>query len=114
MARINQAAVRRLLHDPRGPVGVDLLRRGHRIRNQSRVFTPVRTGRLRAAQTVAGPFPVPTGLVVQVGSNITYSRAVHDGSASPYAPPSWKAAHARGRPVPARRFLTNALPAGRG
>lgn len=114
MARRNEAAVRRLLYDPRGPVGRDLTRRGLRVRNVARVYCPVDTNRLRSSLTVTEPVRVANGLVLQVGTNVKYSRAVHDGSASPYAPPSWKVAAARGRPVPARRFLTNALPAGRG
>lgn len=114
MTKRNQAAINQLLRSPTGPVGRDLVQRGLRVRNMSRVFCPVRSGRLRAAQTVTDPIPIARGLAIQVGSNIKYSRAVHNGSGSPDAPYSWKVAHARGRPIPARRFLTNALPAGRG
>lgn len=114
MARRNQAAVRKLLRSPTGPVGRDLVRRSIRVVNAAKVGCPVDTGRLRAAQDRTDPTPIANGLVVQVGSNIKYSRAVHEGSASPDAPRSWKIAHARGHTIPARRFLTNALPAGRG
>lgn len=114
MARRHPENVRRLLFDPRGPVGRDLTRRSLRIVNQAKVFAPVRFGRLRASIVATDPFQGARGLKTRIGSNVVYARAVHEGSGSPFAPRSWKIAHARGHPVPARRFLTNALPAGRG
>lgn len=114
MARRNRAAQEFLLRDPRGPVGRDLTRRAVRVTNLAKTLCPVDKGRLRAAQTYTDPIPVAQGLVVQVGSNVVYSLAVHEGSGSIYAPRSWRVAHSRGRAVPARRFLTNALPAGLG
>jgi hypothetical protein len=114
MARRNPAAVRQLLYDPRGPVGRDLTRRALRVQNQAKVFAPVRHGRLRASIRAGEPFRGLLGLSIRVGTNVTYARAVHEGSGSRYAPYSWKVAHARGHPVPARRFLTNALQAARG
>jgi hypothetical protein len=114
VARRNVALQRYLLREPRGPVGADLTRRAIRVRNVARVYCPVAYGRLRSSLTYTDPMRMRGGLVVQVGTNVKYSLAVHEGSGSPYAPFSWRVAHARGRPVPARRFLTNALPAGRG
>ncbi len=118
MVRRNTAAIYFLLHDPRGPVGRDLSRRGRKVQNLSRVYCPVRDGNLRSKQVTTDPRPAPVGhtigLVLQVGSNVVYSLAVHEGSGSRYAPRSWRIAHSRDRPVPARRFLVNALPAGRG
>lgn len=114
MARRNPAAVRQLLYDPRGPVGRELARRGRRITNLSRVYCPVDKGRLRGSILQTDPRPTPTGQQIRVGSNLDYARAVHEGSGSRDAPRSWRIAHARGHPVPARRFLVNALPAGRG
>lgn len=118
MVRRNTAAIYFMLHDPRGPVGRDLTRRGNKVLNIVRVYCPVRDGRLRAGQVVTSPVPAVVGrgrgLALQVGSNVDYSLAVHGGSASRWAPRSWRIAHSRGRPVPARRFLVNALPAGRG
>jgi len=114
MATINRAARDFLLRDPRGPVGLDLTRRAIRVENMSKVLCPVDKDRLRAAQTHTDPIPVAEGLMIQVGSNIVYSLPVHEGSGSIWAPRSWRVAHSRGHTVPARRFLTNALPAGRG
>lgn len=114
MARINRAQREFLLRDPRGPAGRDLTRRGIRVTNAAKIGCPVKYGRLRAAQTYTAPVPTPTGLKLQVGSNIKYSLPVHEGSGSVWAPRSWRVAHARGRSIPPRRFLTNALPAGRG
>jgi len=114
VVRRNRAAVRKLLYDPRGPVGRDLVRRGQRVTNLSKVFSPVRYGRLRASIRATDPYQGLLGLSLNVGSNVKYARAVHNGSGSPDAPYSWRVAHARGRPVPARRFLVNALPAARG
>lgn len=114
MARTNQALRRRLSRDPRGPVGRDLTRRAMRVRNTARTLSPVDMGRLRSSITATDPVPIAEGLLVQVGTNVLYSLAVHEGSGSPYAPRSWRIAHARGHVIPPRRFLVNALPAGRG
>lgn len=111
MVTRNTAAIRHLTRDPSGPVGRDLARRGGRVRDRAKVLCPVDKGRLRAAQIATAPIPTDRGLLVQVGSNVVYSLAVHEGSNSRYAPRSWRRAR---RPVPARRYLTNALPAGRG
>lgn len=95
-------------------MGRDVTRRAIRVENASKVGCPVDFGRLRGAQTHTDPMPIAEGLVVQVGSNVEYSLPVHEGSGSEFAPPSWKVADSEGRPIPARRFLVNALPAGRG
>lgn len=104
----------KLVYDPRGPVGRDLSRRGLRVGNQARVYAPVLYGRLRSSIKVSDPYRGWLGLSVNIGSNVEYARAIHDGSNSSYAPPSWRVAQARGHSVPARRFLSNALPAMRG
>lgn len=114
MTKRNLALQRYLLRDPRGPTGVELTRRALRVRNTARVLCPVRYGRLRSSLTYTDPLPVAEGLLVQVGTNVEYSLPVHEGSASPEAPRSWRVAHARGHVIPPRRFLTNAVPAGRG
>jgi len=113
MVKRNMAARRQLLRAPTGPVGRDLTRRAERVLNHAKVLCPVDRGRLRAAQDRTAPMPAANGLVIEVGSNVRYSLAVHEGSGSVYAPRSWRIAHARGRRIPPRRFLTNALPAGR-
>lgn len=115
MARTNLAARRFLTSSPAGPSGRLVTRKGIRVWNRSRQFCPVDRGRLRAAQRYTDPRPNPRGGVsVQIGSNVVYSLPIHEGSGSRFAPRSWRIAHARGHPVPARRFLTNALPAARG
>ena len=114
MARRNVALQRYLTRDPRGPVGQDLTRRAIRVANAARLGAPVKYGRLRASIVWTAPMMSSDGLVVQVGTNVKYSLAVHEGSGSPYAPRSWRIAHARGHAIPPRRFLVNALPAGRG
>jgi hypothetical protein len=111
VATTNHALRRKLTSDPDGPVGRDLRRRGLRVQNRARVLAPVDLGGLRAsivAEQQARRHPV--GLVLAIGSPLKYALAVHEGSGSPYAPPSWK----RGKQVPARRYLTNALPAAAG
>lgn len=104
----------RLVYDPAGPVGRDLRRRGRRVGNQARLYTPVRHGRLRSSIKVSDPYRGQFGLAINIGSNVVYARAVHEGSRSSDAPRSWRIAQARGHSIPPRRFLTNALPAGRG
>lgn len=89
-------------------MGRDLRRRGLKVQNRGRILAPVDLGGLRASiEAEATPRRHPLGLVLAVGSPLKYSLAVHEGSGSPYAPPSWKS----GKQVPARRYLTNALPA---
>jgi hypothetical protein len=112
MTRVNTALIRHIVRDPRGPVGVDLTRRALRIQNTARVYCPVDNGPLRDSITHTDPIPVAEGLLVQVGSNLEYSKAVHEGSGSDAAPRSWRIAHSRGHVIPPRRFLTNAMPAG--
>lgn len=114
MATTNRQLRRWLTRDPRGPVGRDLTRRALRVRNVARVYCPVDFGRLRSSLTYTDPQPIAEGLLVQVGTNVVYALAVHEGSGSVYAPWSWKVAHGRGHVIPPRRFLVNALPAGRG
>lgn len=117
MARTNHR-LRRQLKAPNGPIGQDLARRATRVANRSKQLVgskrAVDTGRLRASIHQTPVQPDPTGLVVFVGSNLDYSLAVHEGSGSRFAPRSWRIAHARGRPIPPRRYLTEALPAARG
>lgn len=114
MPRRNTALQQYLLRDPGGPSGVHLRRALLRVENVAKLGCPVDNGRLRSSVTHTDPRPVAEGLAGQVGTNVEYSLAVHEGSGSEYAPPSWRAAHARGHVIPPRRFLTNALPAARG
>jgi phage gpG-like protein len=114
MARRNRAAVDHLLRSPIGPVGQDLTRRAIRVENMAKTLCPVDRGRLRSSIDHTDPQPIGRGLVVQIGTNVEYALAVHEGSGSDAAPRSWQIAHARGHTIPPRRFLTNALPAGRG
>lgn len=114
MVKRNMAARRALLRDPNGPVGIDLKLRALRVVNAAKVLCPVDRGRLRASIDRTDPMPTANGLRIEVGTNVVYSMAVHEGSGSIWAPRSWRVAHARGQVIPPRRFLTNALPAGRG
>lgn len=114
MVTRNALARQRLFRSTSGPVAQDLRRRLIRVTNVSKVLCPVDKGRLRAAQTWTEPVPIANGLIGQVGSNVEYSMAVHEGSGSQFAPRSWRIAHSRGHVIPPRRFLVNALPAGRG
>lgn len=117
MAKTNHAA-RRQLRSANGPVARDLKVRGVRVQSRAKTLVgtkrAVNTGRLRSSIETTDPRVVGANqLAVSVGSNLEYSLAVHEGSGSQYAPRSWRIAHARGRPVPARRYLTEALPAAR-
>jgi hypothetical protein len=110
----NTALIQYYTRSPHGPVGRMLQQKGLRVQNTGRVLAPVDRGGLRSSITTTDPYPTPRGQGIAIGSNLVYSLAVHDGSGSRYAPPSWRAAHAAGRPVPARPYLRNALPAGLG
>lgn len=113
MATINRKVLAQIT-GPRGAIARDLTRRAIRVQNTAKTLCPVDYGRLRASITYTDPQPIREGLVVQVGTNVEYSLAVHEGSGSPYAPRSWRIGHARGHVVPRRPYLVNALPAGRG
>lgn len=110
----NQTLINYYGRSPRGPVGRMLSQKGLRVQNMARTLAPVRDGRLRASITVEGPYETPRGQAVAIGSNLVYSLAVHEGSGGRFAPFSWRIAHASGRVIPARRYLTNALVAARG
>src|SRR5688500_5753532 len=94
--RRNQAKIDFLLRSPSGPAGQDLARRALRVTNRAKAIISavgaVDTGRLRAEQQFTDPRPTAAGLTSQVGSNVEYSLPVHEGSDSPYAPPSWRIA----------------------
>lgn len=114
MARTNTTLRRELTRGANGAVGKDLRRRALRVQNRSRTLCPVRDGHLRNSIETTDPRPHPLGQVVAIGSNKSYSRAVHNGSGSSDAPRSWRIAHSRGHVIPARPYLVNALPAMRG
>ena len=114
MVKKNQAARQQLLRSPTGPVGIDLRIRALRVVAAAKVLCPVHHGRLRASIDHTEPMPIANGLRVEIGTNVVYSMPVHEGSGSIWAPRSGRIAHARGQVIPPRRFLTNALPAGRG
>jgi hypothetical protein len=120
MAKINRGERNRIVLSPTGPVARDLARRAERVVSRAKVLCPVDTGRLRASIVSTRPAPKGTGLSVKigagrvVGTNVEYALAVHEGAAGPGAPRSWRIAASRGGGPPARRFLTNALPAMRG
>jgi hypothetical protein len=110
----NQSLIRFYGRSPRGPVGRMLKQKGLRVQNRARTLAPVRDGRLRASIVCTDPYETPLGQAVAIGSNVVYALAVHEGSGGKWAPPSWRAAHAAGHVIPARRYLTNALSAARG
>ena len=85
---MNPVAVNKLLHSPVGPVARDLIKRGVRVQTRAR--------RNLGGSTGVGPKRVDTGLLrasiatqlrtdgtelaVRVGTNVRYSRWVHDGT----------------------------------
>lgn len=136
--RLNEAAIRRLLTSPAGPVARDIFRRGLRVESRAKtnlggVGGPRRvdTGRLRADISTA--LVTIRGLpAARVGTRLRYSRWVHDGTGiyGPTGQPIRPRRAKRLRFVPRgqtrvvyarqvagmrpNRFLVNALPAARG
>lgn len=83
----------KLLRSPTGAVGRDALRRGRRVQAHAQRLAPVRTGHLRASINVRMR-PGLRGLVVEVGTGVSYAMYQHEGTGI-YGP-----AH---RPIRARR-----------
>lgn len=76
---IDHVALQRLLKSPFGPVGRDAVRRGRRVRNVAQRLAPKRSGRLASSINVNVKIRL-SGLVVEVGSDLSYARFVHDGT----------------------------------
>lgn len=86
--KFNHAKLEFIMHSPLGAVAKDLLKRGHRVearakRNLSGIGGSgprrVDTGLLRSSISVQ-LMVHPQGLAVRVGTNVLYSRYVHDGT----------------------------------
>lgn len=121
--RLDQTALDSLLRSPAGAVGRHLLNEGRILSNEAKQAAPVDEGRLRAAiheRLVRDP----TGLAVEVTSDVEYAAAVHNGS-RPHFPPvialsGWTKRHGGGsafvvaraiskRGTKGRPFLTGPL-----
>lgn len=73
------AAVQRLLTGQQGVVMRGMFRKGKRVETAAKHSCPVDHGRLRSSITTQ--FVAAGGkLVVRVGSDVEYARAVHDGT----------------------------------
>jgi len=90
---INHVALTRLLRSPFGAVGRDAMKRGRRVQGTARRLAPKRTGRLAASIEVKMKIR-PLGIVVEVGTGLSYARYQHDGTGV-YGP--------RHSPIDARR-----------
>lgn len=77
--RLNAGQIGRLLTARNEPVVRELVRRGILVRNAAVSRCPVDTGRLRASITYELRFRAGVPLVA-VGSNLSYARAIHDGT----------------------------------
>lgn len=105
---VNERAMYLTFRSPQGAVGRDLRRRLVAVEARAKTLCPVDRGRLRSSIRMTEPRTTPTGLEGTVGTHVRYGPAIHEGRGSEWAPPSW---HTHGPPP--RRFLTNALQAGR-
>lgn len=76
---IDRVALTRLLRSPFGPVGRDAMKRGRRVRERAQRLAPKRTGRLAASIDVKMKIR-PLGIVVEVGTGLSYARYQHDGT----------------------------------
>lgn len=77
--RLDEAALRRVLTGPEGPVYRYMADVDRQIVNLAKVFCPVDTGRLRAS--IQGSVTVEGANVTsRSGSNVAYAAAIHQGS----------------------------------
>lgn len=89
VVRFDQGGMDALLRSRNGPVARDLLKRGRRVESRAKVLCPVDRGRLRSSITHE-LVSIGGDLVVRIGTNVEYARAVHDGTGV-YGP--------KGRPI---------------
>lgn len=82
-----------LLRSPTGAVSRDAIARGRRVQRAAQRIAPVRTGRLRESINVRLR-PGIRGIVVEVGTSLSYALYQHDGTGV-YGP--------RGHSIRARR-----------
>lgn len=127
--RIDQAALRRFLDSPSGPVGRDMRRRAQAVETAARRLAPSDTGNLRSRIHVDGPRQGERGVAYDVVAATNYALWVHQGrrAGSPQPPPGaldgWARRHGAAgagfviaraiaaRGIKGRPFLVDALPA---
>lgn len=77
--RVDQGGIDRLLHDPSGPYGQWLARKGLQMQNTARALANVDTGLMRSR--IEFRIEVEGGLLVGIlAARTNYSRFVHDGT----------------------------------
>lgn len=91
--RVHQFRIDRLLHSPRGPIGLTLERTGINVQSRAKRLCPVDTGRLRASIVTTKPtHTTREDLTVRIGSKVKYARFVELGTrfmrARPYLRPA--------------------------
>jgi len=104
----NERAINIIVNDPGGGVARDLTRRGLRVQTAAKHLCPVDQGVLRNSITFNLKTDSTLGgsqLAAQVGTNVVYARAVHDGTGI-YGP--------RGAPITPRGSVMVFTPRGAG
>jgi hypothetical protein len=80
--KIDKAAVRSMLLSPSGPVGEEIERVGKLTETSAQIEAPLgrsRRAALKKSITMHGPIADASGPYVEVGSDLPYAEAVHEG-----------------------------------
>lgn len=79
---LNEAALRRVVTDPGGPVRANIQARARRVEARARELAPVDTGLLRASIHIEGPFldTAVDAIEFYVVASTSYAVFVHDGT----------------------------------
>lgn len=125
--KINGAALNSMLRGENGLVHQNTIDRAIKVQNRARVLVPVHTGKLRDSLHKLTIRDTNGLLALLVGSPVSYAYMVHEGTPAHYIRPVrakflrfpgrdgriiyTKLVHHPG--TKPRRFLTDALPAGR-
>lgn len=72
---LDRGAIYRLLNDPRGPVGIAMMRLGRRIVQQAQAIAPVESGKLKSSIHIS-LWPGPR-LSMEITANTPYAYYVH-------------------------------------
>ncbi len=76
---IDGSKLNRLLRSPNGPVGRDMIKRGHKVAAAARRRINSRTGRL--ASSIKVEIVISRGTAgCQIGTSVHYAKYVHDGT----------------------------------
>lgn len=76
--RVNEAAIQKMLKNPKGQVAKGILKIGKRVERKAKRLTPVDHGVLR--NSISTELIIRRGPVARIGTKVKYALYVHEGT----------------------------------